>query len=73
MVRLQTSRLSGPRTPMLNRLLRDYRDDDAAAVDRLAVAAFEQFSAIYDVRESKIARVWFIFGEPLLLATGASR
>jgi putative hydrolase of HD superfamily len=29
--------------------------------------------AIYDVRESKIARVWFIFGEPLLLATGASR
>ena len=29
--------------------------------------------AIYDVRESKIARGWFIFGEPVLLATGASR
>lgn len=27
--------------------------------------------AIHDVRECKIARVWFIFGEPVLLEPGA--
>jgi predicted N-acetyltransferase YhbS len=47
LVRPQTARLSGPRTPMPNRLLRDYRDDDAAAVDRLAIASFEQFRSHY--------------------------